>query len=81
MDALAKEGEEGRGKLRKASGSRKQAVNRGYPNLPTSFRAKSENPSLSKVGDERRTRRSEPSQYPEEKKATAIPQVAASERG
>lgn len=31
-DALAPEGEEGRGKLRKASGSCKQAMIRGYPN-------------------------------------------------
>ena len=29
----------------------------------------------------KRTRGSEPSQYPEEEKATAIPSVAASERG
>ena len=29
----------------------------------------------------RRTRGSEPSQYPQEEKATAIPSVAASERG
>ena len=32
VDALAQEGEEGRGQLRKASGSRKQVVIRGYPN-------------------------------------------------
>ena len=61
MDALAKEGEEGRGKLRKASWSRKQAVKRGNPNLATSNWIKPINPLLSKVGSERRTRRSEPS--------------------
>ena len=33
------------------------------------------------IGREKRTRGSEPSQYPEEKKAIAIPSVAASERG
>ena len=33
------------------------------------------------IGCGERTRGSEPSQYPEEKKATAIPSVAASERG
>ena len=33
------------------------------------------------IGGEKRTRGSEPSQYPEEKKANAIPSVAASERG
>ena len=61
MDALAKEGEEGRGKLRKASWSRKRAEKRGYPNLATSNWLKPINPFLSKVGNERRTRRSEPS--------------------
>ena len=34
-DALATHGEEGRGKLRKASGSRKQALIRRYPNGET----------------------------------------------
>jgi hypothetical protein len=33
------------------------------------------------IGREKRTRGSEPSQYPEEKKAIAIPPVAASEEG
>ena len=33
------------------------------------------------IGLERRTQGSEPSQYLEEEKATAIPSVAASERG
>ena len=35
VDALAIYGEEGRGKLRKASGSRKQALIRRYPNGET----------------------------------------------
>ena len=35
VDALAQAGDEGRGKLRKASGSRKQALIRGYPNGET----------------------------------------------
>ena len=34
-DALAPSAEEGRGKLRKATGSRKQAENRRYPNGET----------------------------------------------
>ena len=34
-DALAPSAEEGRGKLRKASGSRKQAKSRGCPNVET----------------------------------------------
>ena len=33
------------------------------------------------IGDMERTWRTETSQYPQEKKATAIPSVAASERG
>ena len=35
VDALASGAEEGRGKLRKATGSRKQALIRGYPNGAT----------------------------------------------
>ena len=35
VDAKAPYAEEGRGKLRKATGSRKQATNRGYPNGET----------------------------------------------
>ncbi len=35
VDALAQAGDEGRGKLRKASGSRKQALIRGCPNGET----------------------------------------------
>jgi hypothetical protein len=78
VDALAKEGEEGRGKLRKASGSRKQASIRGYPNggtRPEKIR------SLGSefIGAGERTRGSEPSQYPEEKKTRVISRVAASE--
>ncbi len=39
------------------------------------------NPPLNKIGGEEGTGGSETSQYPEEKKATAIPLVVASERG
>ncbi len=35
MDALALRGDEGRGTLRKAMGSREQALIRGYPNGET----------------------------------------------
>ena len=35
MDDLVREGEEGRGKLRKAPVSRKQTLTRGYPNPAT----------------------------------------------
>ena len=37
VDALAQEGDEGRGQLRKASGSRSQAMIRGYPNGETQW--------------------------------------------
>ena len=37
VDALAPYAEEGRGKLRKATGSRKQASIRGYPNGGTRY--------------------------------------------
>ena len=61
-------GDEGRARLRKASGSRQEAVIRGFPNgvtwpvetLVTSFL-------------EGQTWGSETSQYPEEKKSTEIP--------
>ena len=39
------------------------------------------NTGSSGLMDRRRTRRTETSQYPEEKKSSEIPQVAASERG
>ena len=68
---MAKEGDEGRGKLRKASGSRKQAVIWGSPNPLIGSRIISGYPLLSKVGSEKRTRGSEPSQYPEEEKANS----------
>jgi hypothetical protein len=38
-------------------------------------------PCLNKIGQEKQTQGSEPSQYLEEKKTTVIPLVAASERG
>ena len=76
VDALAQEGDEGRGKLREASGSRKQALIRGCPNGET-WRGSTPSSGASR----RRTWGTETSQYPEEEKAIAIPSVAASERG
>ena len=78
MDALARTGDEGRGKLRKASGSRKQASIRGYPNGGTRP-GKPWSLSPEHIGWAERTRGSEPSQYPEEEKTTVISRVAASE--
>jgi hypothetical protein len=80
VDALVLGGEEGRGQLRKATVSRKQAKTRGYPNGETR-QGGALAPIPESIGDAESTGRTETSKYPEEKKATAILQVAASERG
>ena len=80
MDALAETGDEGRGKLRKASGSRTQAVIRRCPNGETHMSNPHVCPAES-IGGSRRTEGSEPSQYLQEKKETSIPKVVASEIG
>ncbi len=67
VDALAEVGDEGRGKLRKASESRKQALIRGCPNGETHVGKTYVRPDESIVGYEQ-TQGSEPSQYLEEKK-------------
>jgi hypothetical protein len=77
---LAQRGDEGRGKLRKASGSRKQAVIRGSPNGATRLGNTQSSPS-ERIARWKRTGGSEPSQYPQEEKTRVIPSVAASERG
>ena len=74
MNALALIGDEGRDKLRKASGRCKQPLIRRYPNGATLFCEAEE--SIAKP-----TRGTETSKYPEEKKTTVIPQVVASEQG
>lgn len=74
VDALAQKGDEGRGELRKASGSCKQALIRGYPNGETLLEWTLE------ILTRMRTQGSEPSQYLKEKKSTEISQVVASER-
>jgi len=62
VNALAPEGDEGRGKLRKASGSRKQAliedIRMGNP-----ARMNSRYSPLNKIGGYELTQGSEPSQY------------------
>ena len=68
MDALALEGDEGRGKLRKASGSRKQALIRGFPNGETQAGKPSLRPA-EYIGGYERTQGSEPSQYLVENKS------------
>jgi hypothetical protein len=80
VDALALEGDEGRGKLRKVSGSRKQAPIREYPNGATPL-VEDQGLPPEFIGWVELTRGSETSQYPEEEKETSIPSVVASESG
>ena len=80
MDALAPEDDEGRGKLRKASVSRKQALTRGCPNGETQRDELTLRPA-EYIGWYESTQGSEPSQYLVENKSTEIPKVAASEIG
>lgn len=80
-DALAGGSDEGRGKLRKAPGSRKRAWIRGCPNGGTRPRESPGAPAPNEIGAGGRTWGSEPSQYPQEEKTTVIPAVAASEPG
>jgi hypothetical protein len=72
VDALVETADEGRGQQRNASGSCKQALIRGSPNRETGQEScpatagPIHNPAEG-------TRGTETSQYPEEKKAIAIP--------
>ena len=77
---MALDAEERRGKLRKATGSRKQALIRGCLNGET--RRESCPSSMNEsIVHEKGTRGTETSKYPEEEKETSIPSVAASESG
>ena len=80
MDALAPDGDEGRGHLRKASVRGFHPLTRGCPNGETLSDKIGQRPAES-IGGCEPTQGSEPSQYLKEKKATAIPLVAASESG
>ena len=75
MDALAGRGDEGRIRLRKASGSCQRALIRGFPNGTTQHGAIHVTTSVE------RTQGSETSQYLKEEKSNEIPLVAASEKG
>ena len=79
MDALALGAEEGRGNLRKAMVSRKQAMTHGCPNGGTHL-GKTQVSITEHIGYGGETRGTETSKYPEEKKENSISQVAASER-
>src|SRR4051794_27243408 len=78
VDALGPRGDEGRGTLRKARGSREQALSPGSPNGAT-HPARGIRRRIHRR--RRRTRGTETSQYPEERTSTETPSVAASERG
>ena len=72
VDALAMIGDEGRVSLRKARGSWQNSYDPAMSEWgnPPHLNAV----SLSEyIGQEKRTRRTEPSKYPEEKKSTEIP--------
>ena len=72
---VAPGGDEGRDKLRKAAGTGKYGAIRGCPNGVT-------RPFCGDAAFEAGpTRGTETSQYPQEKKITMIPRVAASESG
>ena len=79
VDALAIRGDEGRCRLRKASGSSQTCFDPEVSEWGNP-------PDLSGIVNwihrlTRRTRRTETSKYPQEKKSTEIPKVAASEMG
>ena len=74
-DAWALRGDEGRDKLRKAAGIGTYKMIRRCPNGSTHH----VEDVVFLLG--KQTRRTETSKYPEEKKTTVIPLVAASERG
>ena len=79
MDALATEGDEGRGSLRKASGSWQTSFDPGMSEWGNPPLIAVSIPEFIGYGSD--TRGTETSKYPEEKKSTEIPLVAASERG
>ena len=78
---MAQRGDEGRCRLRKASGSRQAGFDPGVPEWGNPAGVMPSHPTAEYIGRGKLTQGSEPSQYLEEEKATAIPSVAASERG
>ena len=72
---MALRADEGRGKLRKATGNCKQVLIRGCPNGET------QQPSWAVTLQREGTRGTETSKYPEEEKSNEMPTVAASEEG
>ena len=81
MDALAPRGYEGRGGRRNAPGSRQTDFDPEMSEWGNPAGVMSRHPLTEYIGHWKRTRGSETSQYPEEKKSREIPEVAASEPG
>ena len=78
VDALAITGDEGRCSVRKASGSPQTGFD---PEMSEWGNPPARVSCSEYIGTEKRTRRTETSQYPQEKKSTEIPKVVASEMG
>ena len=74
-------GDEGRGRLRKASGSRLTGFEPEISEWGNPAGVMSSHPFAEYIGKGKQTRGTETSKYPEEKKSKEIPSVAASERG
>ena len=70
VDALEPSGEEGRGKLRKASGRSKHPVIRGWPNGVTRPVVNTGHRAVNKIAVRGKTQGTEPSKYLEEKTST-----------
>ncbi len=69
---MALGGDEGRGKLRKASGRSKHPLIRGLPNRKTVY-GKAIEAVTEYIGGSGKTRGTETSKYPEEEKTKVIP--------
>ena len=81
MDALALRGDEGRGRLRKDSGSRQTGYDPDISEWGNPAGVMSSHLLTEFIGLEKRTQGSETSQYLQEEKSNEIPLVAASEEG
>ena len=81
MDALAPEGDEGRGRRRNSLGSRQTGFDPEVSEWGNPAGVISSHPLTEFIGLGRRTQGSETSQYLQERKSTEIPEVAASETG
>ena len=81
MDALALRGDEGRGRLRKDSGSCQTSYDPDISEWGNPAGVMSSHLLTECISLEKRTQGSETSQYLQEEKSNEIPSVAASEEG